>query len=120
MNRGRLLLVVLAVVAVLATGCQSFRALSPYDQASLAYVQSSVAYEAIMPQIVAARAAHRIDDATWSRVDAAQRTIARVSPMVRTLLVVWKATRAKPAELETYVAELTRAIAEITAAGATR
>lgn len=112
MNRARSL-AALVVVAVLVTGCASYRALSAYDQTSLAYVQASIAYEAVMPQLVAQRAAHRIDDAGWQKIDAAQKTIARVSPMIRTLLVVWQSTKTKPAILDVYTADLQKAVADL-------
>jgi hypothetical protein len=113
-NRG-----VLAVVLVLiVTSCAPSASVqgvqrSPLETAKLAYADSSIGYEALMESVVAARAAHRISDEQWKKVEEAQRIVQVATPRLRSALNLWEASGTKPPTYTAAITEIAEAIQAI-------
>lgn len=73
---------------------------SPLEQAKLAYVDASIAYEATMNALVDLRSAHRITDAQWVQIDNLQTQVIRTTPLIKAGLRTWAATGQEPATYE--------------------
>jgi len=104
------------LAAIFVSGCVTTHApeRTPLETAKLAYVDSSLAYEAGMLSVQDARAAHLVTDAQWQRVEAAQSEVRRYQPLVRSALQLWEANGAKPTSYDDLIVRLLNAVADIT------
>lgn len=86
------------LVLLLLIGCATNASLSELQKAELSYTEASIAYEAAQNVIVAARSQGRnvINDATWKAFNDAQTAVQIEAPVVRQMLVQWRATNVKP------------------------
>jgi hypothetical protein len=112
-NRAVLGLVVMMVITACAPASVGGVQRSPLEKAKLAYADSSIAYEAGMEAIVAARSAHLVTDEQWAAVDKAQAVVRAVTPRWRAALTLWADSGTQPPSYSAVVAEVAEAVRTI-------
>lgn len=103
---------VLLVMVLLLVDCAT-QQLTALQQAELAYVESSIAYEAAQNVVVQARSQHLVSDGAWKIFDDAQIAVQNEAPKVRQMLTAWRATGTKPAGFDAAISLLQGAASSV-------
>lgn len=113
----------LGAVTLMASGCGTNLASAPISASTLdsvkyadrAFVLAGQAFDTAMTLAVELRAAHKIDNATWAKIDAAQKQVNLWSPKVATGLKYWRSFGSR-GSFDTAYNEMMKNVTEIQAA----